>query len=102
VIRSKTWLQAIDFCFFTKTTSFWFFLKKIDPGDSVNRSKPGTRALDQTGSKNYDIYIHIWWQWGLLGQASKKLIHFTLQWSKLTSKQCIFPQNKLSLIISNV
>jgi hypothetical protein len=22
VIRSKTWLQAIDFCFFTKTTSF--------------------------------------------------------------------------------
>jgi hypothetical protein len=34
--------------------------KKIDPDDSVNRSKPGTRALDQTGSKNYDIYIYIY------------------------------------------
>ena len=57
VIRSKTWLQAIDFCFFTKKTSFWFLKKTIDLEDSVNRSKPGTRALDQTRSKNYDIYI---------------------------------------------
>jgi hypothetical protein len=32
--------------------------KKIYPDNSVNRSKPGTRALDQTGSKNYDIYIY--------------------------------------------
>jgi len=40
------------FCFFTKTTPFWIFLKiEIDP---VTRSKPGTRTLDRTGFKNYD------------------------------------------------
>jgi hypothetical protein len=30
--RSKTQLRPVDFCFFTKTMSFWF-LKKIDPND---------------------------------------------------------------------
>jgi hypothetical protein len=52
-IRLKTRLQPVDFCFvFTKTTSFWFF-KKIDLGDPVTQSKPGTRVLDRAGSKNY-------------------------------------------------
>jgi hypothetical protein len=52
--RSKTRLQHVDFCFFfTKSTLFWFFLKKNDPGNPVTRSKPGTRILDRAGSKNY-------------------------------------------------
>ena len=49
----KTRLQPVDFCFcfFTKTTPFWIFFKiEIDP---VTRSKPGTRALDWAGFKNY-------------------------------------------------
>ena len=37
--RSKTRLQPVDFCFFTKTTSFWF--KKIDPGDPFKTRNPG-------------------------------------------------------------
>jgi hypothetical protein len=54
--RSKTWLQPVDFFFFTKTTSFWFF-KKIKnwfrrPSDPV---KTRTRILDRAGSKNYDL-----------------------------------------------
>jgi hypothetical protein len=42
----KTRLQPVDFCFFTKTTSFWF-KKKNWPG------QPRTRALNRAGSKNY-------------------------------------------------
>jgi hypothetical protein len=53
-IRSKTWLQPVDFSFFfTKTTSFW--LKKILTW--ATGSKPETRILNQAdnqaGSKNY-------------------------------------------------
>jgi hypothetical protein len=55
VTRLKIWLQPVDFCFFLlKRRSFDF--KKIEPGDLVTRLKPETRALDRTGSKNYDHY----------------------------------------------
>jgi hypothetical protein len=55
VIRLKIWLQPVDFCFFLlKRRRFDF--KKIEPGDLVTRLKPETRALDRTGSKNYDHY----------------------------------------------
>jgi hypothetical protein len=43
------------FVFLLKWYRFNFFLKKIDPEDLVTRSKPGTRALDQAGSKNYGL-----------------------------------------------
>jgi len=48
--------------FLTKTTSFWFFKKKFDPGDLVTRSKPRTRVVDRAGhwarSKNYNPKVH--------------------------------------------
>ena len=54
----KIRLQPVNFCFFTKTMSFWLFLKiEINLGDLVIRWKPGTRILDRAGYwigfKNY-------------------------------------------------
>jgi hypothetical protein len=48
--RQDTFKNLIATCwflffFFTKTTSFWFFLR-IDPDDPVTRSKPETWILD--------------------------------------------------------
>ena len=43
------------FFFLLKRRRFDFF-KKIDPDDPVTRSKPGTRVLNRTGSKNYGLY----------------------------------------------
>jgi len=64
--RSKTRLQPVDFCFcfFTKMTLFWIFLKiGIDPADPVTRSKPGTRAFDRAGFKNYDANYYSYCRW---------------------------------------
>ena len=58
----KTRLQPVDF-FFTKTMLFWF--KKKKELTRKTQSKPGTRALDQAGSENYDYMsfpvIINWW-----------------------------------------
>jgi len=47
--RLKIQLQPVNFCFFfTKTTSFWFFFKKIDP---VTRLKLETLVLNRAGHR---------------------------------------------------
>jgi hypothetical protein len=54
----KNLIALVDFCFFfflLKRRRFDF--KKNDPGNPVTRSKPGTRALDRAGSKNYGLYL---------------------------------------------
>jgi hypothetical protein len=54
--RSKTQLQFVDFCFvffFLLKRHHFDFLKKLTRMIQATRSKPGTRALDRAGSKNY-------------------------------------------------
>jgi hypothetical protein len=48
--RSKTRLRSVDFCFFTKTTSFLFKKKKLTRATRWS----GTRTLYRTGSEKYD------------------------------------------------
>ena len=43
--------------FLLKRHHFDLKKKRIDPGDPVTRSKPGTRALDRVGSKNYGFKL---------------------------------------------
>ena len=44
------------FLFFTKMMPFWIFLEiKINLANPLTRSKPGTRALDWAGFKNYTL-----------------------------------------------
>jgi hypothetical protein len=48
--RSKTRLRSVDFCFFTKTTSFLFKKKKLTRATRWS----GTRTLYRTGCEKYD------------------------------------------------
>jgi outer membrane receptor protein involved in Fe transport len=58
--RSKTQLQSVDFCFFcTKTTSFWFFLKKNWPRQSGQNQEPGPWTELTTGSGLKTIFERI-------------------------------------------
>jgi len=62
--KKKTWRDPADPTRFScNPLTFIFFLlkwrrfdykKRIDPGDPMTRSKPGTRALKRAGSKNYE------------------------------------------------
>jgi hypothetical protein len=61
-----TWQNPLTFVFLYYNNVFLIFLKiKIDPGNPVTWSKPGTRALDRachlTGFKNSGqrFYIHL-------------------------------------------
>jgi len=54
-----TRLQPVDF-FLLKRCCFDFFIKN-NSDDLMTQSKPKTQALNWTGSKNYGLFILLFW-----------------------------------------
>jgi hypothetical protein len=57
--RSRPGCKPVDFCFFTKTTSFWFFFKKIDPADPV---KPGDPVKTRNPGLGPGRVLKLWFE----------------------------------------